>query len=382
MLDKLFEKYINGTISKKELDSLREQITASADEDIRILLSQMWQEENNQELSLEEKDKLFSKITHTIDDMENENTNANSSSRVFMYLRTHLLRIAAVALLLLGIGAVVWYKQYTKVVPPVISQNVLSAMQDSKKDSVESYTITKIDVRKQAMKTVLSQYCKDEEVVENLSDVSEMKTLVRKDGWLTLDDGTVVHLNGDSRLFFPEHFGHSKRDVILDGEAYFMVAKDKSRPFIVHTVHGDVKEYGTEFNVAAYKGKPTEVVLVEGSVSVTSTHGTEQMMKPNMLCRFSDEDCKMEFVDTEPYKAWNVGKFTFKDWQLERIMSVLSRWYSMPVEYAEPSLRHLNLSGTFSRYDGMDATLESLGIVTGTKITIEQGRIIINNIKF
>lgn len=87
-----------------------------------------------------------------------------------------------------------------------------------------------------------------------------------KEFWMTLPDGTRVHLNGNSRLSYPLAFKGDLREVALVGEAYFIVAKDKDHPFIVHTADGDIKEYGTEFNVSTH-GTNTEVVLVTGSLS-------------------------------------------------------------------------------------------------------------------
>ena len=66
---------------------------------------------------------------------------------------------------------------------------------------------------------------------------------------MTFEDGTRVHLNYNTTLKYPPHFGTTTRTVYLDGEAYFQVAKDSKRPFRVITVNGVVKQYGTTFNV-------------------------------------------------------------------------------------------------------------------------------------
>ncbi|MBR1462050.1 MAG: DUF4974 domain-containing protein, partial [Prevotella sp.] len=209
--------------------------------------------------------------------------------------------------------------------------------------------------------------------------------------WLTLEDGTLVHLNYNTRLIYPEKFGRGDRNVILDGEAYFMVAKDKSRPFIVHTPQGDVKVYGTEFNVntrTEVRGEhkqdksltaTTTVVLVKGSVSVIPTGGKETMLKPGQQATVNGQwsTVNVENVDVEPYVAWNEGKFSFRNWQLERIMDVLSRWYGYSVEYRDSSIRQLTFSGNFNRYEKIRPTMDFISEVAGLKIEIKQNKIII-----
>ena len=376
-LKTLMDKYVAGSISEEEFLLLKQLLAKNSEEELKEQLSEIWSNQEEEIMPADMQELLWSSIDQQIDASRKDENPAHA-----IVWRKTLFRIAAVLLLMLGIGGSVWYKQYTKVTPPVISESVVTAMQESKEQNPRNQTVSMAGDDKEALRTMLSQYCKDEEVVMDFTDAYKMTTIDKKDGWLTLDDGTVVHLNGNSRLFFPEHFTGSERDVILDGEAYFMVAKDKSRPFVVHTAHGDIREYGTEFNVSTHAGMATEIVLVEGSVGVTPVGGTEHMLRPSMMCRVEGAEAKMKIVDTEPYKAWNVGKFTFHDWQMERIMNVLARWYGVVVEYENADVRHIQLSGTFNRYDGMEETMQAIETVSGVQITIEKGKIIINNIKF
>ncbi|MBR1463232.1 MAG: FecR domain-containing protein [Prevotella sp.] len=265
-----------------------------------------------------------------------------------------LLRYAAAILVLVIDGAGIWYSQYTKVTPPEIPEAVQLAMQQSIQSGKQEAEV--LGVRGERLRVgelgsgmkirgerIESGAGKQEQDIsltshpsplttENLSSLTKDQLLAAKrittrhdkEFWLTLDDGTLVHLNYNTRLIYPEKFGRGDRNVILDGEAYFMVAKDKSRPFIVHTPNGDVKVYGTEFNVntrAEVRGEKirgekirgekirgeriesstgdgqqdksltshpspltskntTSVVLVKGSVSVTPTGGKETMLKP------------------------------------------------------------------------------------------------------
>ena len=316
---------------------------------------------------------------------------ASIKSRQHHTLFTHLRplwRYAAAVLILIVGGAALWYSQYTKVTPPEISESVQLAMQQSRESGKQD---AKVDVLSEELSMMSDESGINEELrVKNEESLSVTESLTKeqllsarrittmhdKEYWLTLDDGTLVHLNYNTRLIYPEKFGRGDRNVILDGEAYFMVAKDKSRPFIVHTPNGDVKVYGTEFNVNT-TGDNTSVVLVKGSVSVTPTGGKEQLMNPGQLCEFSVENLMLSTIDVEPYVAWNEGKFSFEEWPLERIMQVISRWYGREVEFTSEDIKHQQYSGNFDRYEDIHPTMEAIESITGLKITFAPGRIII-----
>ena len=321
---------------------------------------------------------------------QHEETVSNKSRQhhtLFTHLRP-LWRYAAAVLILIVGGAALWYSQYTKVTPPEISESVQLAMQQSRKSGKQD---AKVDVLSKELSMMSDESGINEELrVKNEESLSVTESLTKeqllsarrittmhdKEYWLTLDDGTLVHLNYNTRLIYPEKFGRGDRNVILDGEAYFMVAKDKSRPFIVHTPNGDVKVYGTEFNVNT-TGNKTSVVLVKGSVSVTPTGGKEQLMNPGQLCEFSVENLMLSTIDVEPYIAWNEGKFSFEEWPLERIMQVISRWYGREVEFTSEDIKHQQYSGNFDRYEDIHPTMEAIESITGLKITFAPGRIII-----
>ncbi len=91
---------------------------------------------------------------------------------------------------------------------------------------------------------------------------------------ITLSDGTNVWLNARTKIVYPAVFDKSVRQVAVDGEAYFDVAKDKKRPFIVETGKCNMEVLGTKFNVEGYSDKDDfEVTLMEGSVRVASRIG-------------------------------------------------------------------------------------------------------------
>ena len=206
----------------------------------------------------------------------------------------------------------------------------------------------------------------------------ELQTLQGSEYWLTLEDGTLVHLDYNSRIFFPVHFSGNKRQVYLDGTAYFLVTEDKERPFFVKTANGIVKEYGTEFVVnTRYSDetlwhtspKSTEVILVNGSISMITQEGREYMMKPRDRMLVSGNHIKGEHnVDTTPYTAWNEGKFKFDDCRIDNLISVISKWYGCSVVFMDQESRNVRLTGTFDRYGKLSDLLQSVNAVTGVDI--------------
>ena len=317
------------------------------------------------------------------------------------------LKYAAAILVLVVAATGLWYKQYTRVTPPEISEAVQLAMQQSmqsgKSDAViekeERWAMEESGKGKEDGERAKGNAGKEPSSLiphpsslnhypssltphpssltkEQLLTARRITTRHDKEFWLTLDDGTLVHLNYNTRLIYPEHFGRGDRNVVLDGEAYFMVAKDKSRPFIVHTPNGEVKVYGTEFNVNA-SVDATTVVLVEVAVSVTPANGLEQMMKPNQRTTISNNQISITAVDVTPYVAWNIGKFTFHDWTLDRIMDIIGKWYDKEIVFADPNIRQMRFTGNFDRYDDLRPTLDFMSRATGLDIIIEKDKIII-----
>jgi len=324
-------------------------------------------------------------VGHALQEMK-ERVKETPSFSLLKYLKY----AAAIALVVVA-GATLWYYQYTKVTPPVISEEILLAMQQSEESGRQAATIEKIastyrgQVGRQA-EGRQSDTQADVLPLQALSSAMNVQCSTDKDKefFLTLDDGTLVHLNYNTRLFYPEKFGRGERRIILDGEAYFMVAKDKSRPFIVQTTSGNVKVYGTEFNVNTNaplrSASPTlEVVLVEGSVSVTPTKGKEQMMKPGQQLSVSKSQVAISEVDVAPYLAWNKGFFAFHEWPLKRIMEVLAHWYGKEVEFTDSELEQMKLSGNFYRYNDVKPTIQALETVTQLTIKTDKNKIIVEN---
>ena len=82
-------------------------------------------------------------------------------------------------------------------------------------------------------------------------------------------------------------------------------------------------------------------------------------------------------VDTEPYMAWNLGEFSFREWTMEKVMTIMARWYNREIIFKSNEAREVRISGDYYRYDDVKPTMESLELVTGLKITVKSDKIYI-----
>lgn len=212
-------------------------------------------------------------------------------------------------------------------------------------------------------------------VVQN----NKLSTYDDSEFWMTFEDGTRVHLNYNTTLKYPPHFGTSTRTVYLDGEAYFQVAKDSKRPFRVITANGVVKQYGTTFNVNTHVPGVTKVVLVKGSVSVLPNQGGEYKIKPGELAvlQAATEDVQISAVDIEPYVAWNSGRFVFDNCSLESLMNVISRWYNKEIVFESEDTKKIRFTGDIDRYGSIEPILKAIQRVTHLEMEIQGKSIII-----
>lgn len=152
---------------------------------------------------------------------------------------------------------------------------------------------------------------------------------------IVLADGTKVFLNTVSSIKYPTQFNEDKRVVELEGEAYFEVAKDKNKPFIVKSGNQSIEVLGTHFNVHAYDNESvTKTTLLEGSVAV-SYKNQKSILKPGQQSNVSENFNKIKIreVDTEATIAWKNGRFKFDNADLKSVMKQLERWYGIKVEY-------------------------------------------------
>ncbi|MGI6223794.1 MAG: FecR family protein [Prevotella sp.] len=191
---------------------------------------------------------------------------------------------------------------------------------------------------------------------------------------VTLEDGTEVWLNADSKLSYPEKFGETERRVELEGEAYFKVTKNPEKPFYVVSGSQEVRVYGTEFNVEAYSDDDLiYTTLVKGSVSLKSLHTVkgEVMLSPGHQALFSPstETARIRKVDTDVVTSWRKGMFVFENQNMAQIMKQLSRWYDFDYKFADTHVADIVFMGSIPRYSSFNEVVDVFSKVGGIRLT-------------
>lgn len=177
---------------------------------------------------------------------------------------------------------------------------------------------------------------------------------------IVLPDGTKVWLNAATTLrYAPTKLERMERVVWVAGEAYFEVAKDKKRPFIVNSNGQKIEVLGTHFNVNTYKGVANTITtLAEGSVKV-STEKNSNYLKPGQQSITNGGTINIETADLETALAWKDGKIYFKDAPLAEVMDEIARWYDVQIKYEGKPEKAL-FNGGFSRSTKLSEVLEIL----------------------
>lgn len=167
---------------------------------------------------------------------------------------------------------------------------------------------------------------------------------------LILSDGTRVWLNSASALRFPSAFLSADRQVELQGEAYFEVAKVRKKPFKIQVQGQQIEVLGTHFNVKAYAEEaPAKTTLLEGSLRL-STASQSRLLKPGEQGQFMESGRinVTDDVDLSLETAWKNGLFKFDDAGLEEVMKQVSRWYNLDIHY-EGKIPKKRFTGTVPR---------------------------------
>lgn len=175
---------------------------------------------------------------------------------------------------------------------------------------------------------------------------------------IKLSDGTRIWLNAASKVKFPIAFIGKERIVELQGEAYFEVAKDAHKPFIVKTHKEEIKVLGTHFNVNAYQDEPiSKVSLLEGRVAVSAKQGNyNTVLSPGQQTVNGPKSVEIERFNPEESIAWKNGDFIFNNERLDQVMLRVGRWYDVQVE-VDPEIAAIQIWGSISKSEQIDKVL-------------------------
>ena len=189
---------------------------------------------------------------------------------------------------------------------------------------------------------------------------------------LVLNDGTTVWLNAESALLYPKQFSGSQRRVQLKGEAYFEVKHNASCPFVVEAASLVATDLGTAFDVKAYPGKSTQLILVSGKVAVQKKGEEAQsvVMKPNQMLTLEAGKMQISSVDTYPLIQWKNGKFYFHHISVLEAMKEIGRWYGVKVVFENKTCLNTQIHFVEERNTPVDEIVERLNEIEGVDIEL------------
>lgn len=189
-----------------------------------------------------------------------------------------------------------------------------------------------------------------------------------------LPDGSVANLNSGSKIEFYENFEHDKREVRLEGEAFFSVKKD-GRPFTIRTENAVTKVLGTKFNVWA-RAKETRVIVKEGKVSLAENiNNGEVILTRGESSKVVESNAPIKpiKVDPEYLLGWLNNRIVFSNTDLKEISKELERKYNVQIDIADPELLGYNLTGTFEN-EKIDTVLTKICLALNLKYSEQNNR--------
>ena len=223
---------------------------------------------------------------------------------------------------------------------------------------------------------------------QNRSGVQELgiayqtyKTELGQRGKITLPDNSIVYLNGGSSLRYPKTFASNSREVTLEGEAFFDVAKDATKPFRISAGESITEVKGTSFNVEAYAGqKEITVSVVTGKVELRDADKPENrvLLTPNQTGHFNP---KTEAVTSEEtadlnFMAWQTRTLQFRNTDLKTVARDLEKVYGKKVVFQHEALQNCHLTATFKN-QSLEEVLEVMRLTLGLTFTLEKDSVLV-----
>lgn len=179
---------------------------------------------------------------------------------------------------------------------------------------------------------------------------------------LVLEDGTKVWLNSKSSFTYPTSFGSQTREVQLDGEGFFEVARNEKKPFIVKTKKYDIKVLGTTFNVYAYNNGESlfETSLLSGSVDVMAfdNHNKNILLKPQEKVVDINGVLQRGTIDNPDRFRWKDGLICLDDEPFESLMRKFSAYYDIKIVIENQQTIDYRCTGKFRQSDGVEYALK------------------------
>ena len=307
-----------------------------------------------------------------------------------------LFRVAAAILIpvLIGITAY-WYlnegpqnvQQPISEIAPGTSNAVLVMANGKKVDLTNDSTKNIVENDGTVINNVNKELSYAEKLSKKAGNIIMNTLIVPQGGEYTviLSDGTRIFLNSMSKLIYPVSFTGAKREVTLEGEAFFEVTKDMSKPFIVTIKGFQIEVLGTKFNVKSYSDDDQSfTTLVEGKVKLHSGSQSSNLsyLEPDQQAVYDPfkGEIIVQKVDAKQFALWTVGKYVFTNQTLEEIMKTLSRWYDFDYQFEDEELKKIRFEGGLNKYDHIDPILDIINKTEKVNVSVTGKKVLFSKI--
>lgn len=177
---------------------------------------------------------------------------------------------------------------------------------------------------------------------------------------IMLSDSSMVWLNAATTVRFPLQFTGNTREIEINGEAYIKVAKNPSRPFIVHLPHTDVQVLGTEFNINSYDSGTVKVALVQGKINLHTGHEAVELQPGYEGASSTGTSIKVNLFDQRQVLAWMKGQYMFSNATVQEIALILRRSYDLNVVVDNNTVAQKRFTGIINKYKKLTDFLDNL----------------------
>ena len=213
---------------------------------------------------------------------------------------------------------------------------------------------------------------------DTLADLKVVQTNNQGNVDLSLPDGSKVWINRNSTLKYPETFDKSSREIHLEGQAYFEIAAQSQRPFIIHTAEADIEAVGTRFDLDAYPQQDlVTVTVLEGEVNLsTKISGASIIVEAGykgFLQPSTQQIQKSEHQDLNSL-AWKSGILKFAETHLDQVVETLEHAYGVKLMLTNHQLQNCQWSADF-KDQSLDEVLEILQMTFNLQIIHNEGHI-------
>lgn len=198
---------------------------------------------------------------------------------------------------------------------------------------------------------------------------------------LTLSDGSEVILNSGSKIRYIKNFHRDKREILLEGEAFFNVAKDSLRPFSVVTGTVKTTALGTSFNIKSYRAEISDIALITGTVTVEVLESEDLpvILEPGEAAHVDvlTSQIKKDRFDEDRVIGWTQKRLVFHETPLSEALEILEKWYGVTIEIQNERKGEVQFNGKFQN-ESLENVLRGLSYASGFDFEIRDDKVKIN----